>query len=517
MKFLFFLSILLVLPGYSQDKKTAEKQFDSLLKVKTDNFQQKIETYKEALKKAENLGELELSYLITRRLGRTYKRIGLDLMSLNHYQRAMVIAKEVNDLEFIQESEFNLGREYIDIEKYANAEELFFNGLERTKNDNKSSITYDESYYYHYLGYLYLNKKNLKLAKKYLDSSLFLIHDHPSRLSQIYDDYANFYRNKSKKDSSLYYQRKSYEIAKKISNQSSRRRTTKRSGVYFLQKESFPLRERIDILDYLLNTINKNSIDKYDLYIYNELSYSYSKLKNVKKRDSFKVIYDTLNSNYLRFKKIENKEIAELVSSLKEKEIILKNENVKKKRTIREKTNQIIIIAFIALGLCLFMYFVYRNYLKKKDDKLKNYIKDLISMSLDRRRNYNYLEGTLKSLKDIDLSDIKETSVKQDVLFLKSSLIRQVELNKDQETKIIGDPEKVDFNFMLDKIYPGLTISEKQLCGFIKIDLSYKEIAEQMNIRKKTLEMRIFRLRKKFGFSTIKDFKDKIKNIEGVN
>ena len=58
-----------------------------------------------------------------------------------------------------------------------------------------------------------------------------------------------------------------------------------------------------------------------------------------------------------------------------------------------------------------------------------------------------------------------------------------------------------DFLKRLGARYPHLTISDKKMCAYLKMDLSSKEIAPLLNLTVRSVEMTRYRLRKKLGLN----------------
>ena len=58
-----------------------------------------------------------------------------------------------------------------------------------------------------------------------------------------------------------------------------------------------------------------------------------------------------------------------------------------------------------------------------------------------------------------------------------------------------------DFLKRLGEKYPNLTINDKKMCTYLKMNLSSKEIAPLLNMTVRSIEMTRYRLRKKLGLS----------------
>lgn len=70
-----------------------------------------------------------------------------------------------------------------------------------------------------------------------------------------------------------------------------------------------------------------------------------------------------------------------------------------------------------------------------------------------------------------------------------------------------------DFLKVLSQRFPNLTVSDKKMCAYLKMDLSSKDIAPLLNMTVRSVEMTRYRLRKKLGLSreeSLTDFLQKI-------
>ena len=77
-----------------------------------------------------------------------------------------------------------------------------------------------------------------------------------------------------------------------------------------------------------------------------------------------------------------------------------------------------------------------------------------------------------------------------------------------------------DFLKVLSQRFPNLTVSDKKMCAYLKMDLSSKDIAPLLNMTVRSVEMTRYRLRKKLGLSreeSLTDFLQKMCNINNGN
>ena len=70
-----------------------------------------------------------------------------------------------------------------------------------------------------------------------------------------------------------------------------------------------------------------------------------------------------------------------------------------------------------------------------------------------------------------------------------------------------------DFLKRLGEQYPYLTVSDKKMCAYLKMDLSSKEIAPLLNLTVRSVEMTRYRLRKKLGLSREDNLSEFLQNF----
>lgn len=123
-----------------------------------------------------------------------------------------------------------------------------------------------------------------------------------------------------------------------------------------------------------------------------------------------------------------------------------------------------------------------------------NYI---TNMALDISRRNKFLAQLTKGLTKLERS-VPSESIRS-VRELKSLTSSHLRINEDLDN-IYKDVEELNIEFYqkLEQRYPELTPHERQLCGYIRLNLASKEIASIRNVSEKAIRMGRYRLRKKF-------------------
>lgn len=247
----------------------------------------------------------------------------------------------------------------------------------------------------------------------------------------------------------------------------------------------------------------------------------YNKLNNNKKSAFFLRKYIHLKDSLIQYDK-PNKDIIKALSksrvNLIKKDLILAKNNVdlmdaelriaKNKVKSENLKNRIYIIL---LGLILFIIlitFIHFKSREKKNKEIQHLENELISSELQHKKrdlnnvitNLNYkrkfideIQGKLKTLQNKDVSELSENI---------TLLIREFNAYKSADKSIAvlqTDIEKVNLYFFnkLSTRFPLLTNNEKELCGFILLNLSTKDIANIRNVSPNAIKKARQRIRKK--------------------
>lgn len=146
----------------------------------------------------------------------------------------------------------------------------------------------------------------------------------------------------------------------------------------------------------------------------------------------------------------------------------------------------------------------------KEKVTLKN--KELGSVALEITRKNEFLGQLKKSLTQLS------TSLSNDGAYKLKRTIRSIDQNMRSDNnwerfELYFDESHQDFIRKLKEKQPDLTKSSINLCAFLKLDLSSKEIASLMNISVSGVEKRRYRLRKKLDLDSDTNLKAYLENI----
>lgn len=203
-------------------------------------------------------------------------------------------------------------------------------------------------------------------------------------------------------------------------------------------------------------------------------------------------------------------------------------ETLKQEKKLNHLSN-FFIISLLMLALMVSSFFFVRNRMKRKlaESELRNQKlvaqqfrqelqgkqKDLTNLALEIARKNELFIKTNKTLLEIDLESLpaeQRRKLQQLIQFNTN----QLRINEDLEELLVNiEQVNTDFFEKLNKLAPELTPSEKQICAFLRLNLSNKEIASIRNISPKSVEMARYRLRKKLPIQTGDDIYQFIQSI----
>jgi DNA-binding CsgD family transcriptional regulator len=134
--------------------------------------------------------------------------------------------------------------------------------------------------------------------------------------------------------------------------------------------------------------------------------------------------------------------------------------------------------------------------LRHKSQELANSTMNLI------RKNEILLE-IMKEISGVH-NDVKSRLDTRLILSRLSKMERDIKQNIESDDNWKRFEENFDLayeNFLkrLGETYPELTVSDKKLCAYLKMDLSTKDIAPLLNMSIRSIETNRYRLRKKLG------------------
>lgn len=154
---------------------------------------------------------------------------------------------------------------------------------------------------------------------------------------------------------------------------------------------------------------------------------------------------------------------------------------------------------------------------QKLQYELRHKSQDLASSTMNLIRKNEILLEINRNLDKISTDVIEKTDALAIVRF-----IRKMQENLSNNIQHDNNWKKFQENFdlvyenylkRLGEQYPVLTVSDKKLCAYLKMDLSSKDIAPLLNMSFRSVEMSRYRLRKKINLDRDVNLTDFLQNF----
>lgn len=178
---------------------------------------------------------------------------------------------------------------------------------------------------------------------------------------------------------------------------------------------------------------------------------------------------------------------------------------------IRKPVDKIELLARVRSMLMLAEYFTWKNIAESKVEDLSREIQEQKIRELQMQLSYKNKEITSKAMFLLQKDELIDMAIEKltNIINSKSAdldekltfLIKELQLNKSdnrwKEFAIAFEQVHDDFYQRLKANYPYLTSNEKKLCGFIRLNMSTKDISAITMQSVKSIEVARSRLRHK--------------------
>lgn len=466
-----------------------------------------------AIKLNQSLKNTELSYKLHFQAGKVYFYIGLFDQVGYHWLKSLDISKDLADEKKIAKVYFNLSALYIAIkeydkaEKYLEASYTYFRNYKDTENYYSNILSI-----YNNKAIIFQNTYRVIEAENYFKSAIVYAKDKNLRdgLLTSLNSYASFLFNENR-----------FESAKKILlelQQLNKEEFNKQIEATLLiklariEKELNNQELAIKILYEGYSIANEtNSISLKREYT-NDIYLVQMDSGNSKEALEFKILNDSLT-------KAENREITsrnlerseyQIKFSEFEKEMANESKQTKSKNRITK--------AILFIVLCFVSIFLYKKIIKIRSLKQQKNTLEVEKQKL--AVNYSQINEKLEikdrlltynSIKQIRQKEILKNTIDQlkESPILTSDTKNKIKaINSELDKKVLWDDFDLRFNQInkdfyenLQNQFSDLTINEKRLCAFLRMEMSTKEIVNITGQSLRAVEIARTRLRKKLGLN----------------
>jgi transcriptional regulator len=402
--------------------------------------------------------------------------------SLPLLEKALIIAQKCNDIKEEARSILALAGYYFAIENYKKSLELNVIALKLSKQHNYVGGIANSNYQMARTHNLLKDfKKGLFHLKKAEQG--FLETQNLSALERVNFAYAVYYRKKGESQKAITYYSKTIDY-------------------------NLKLRDSSRLMNRFLGLSNSYGDSKdFEKAYYNYLNY-----KGLQKKINDKKQYGKLIELESRLK-YENEKRIDSIKFAQQKAL--------DEQKIKDKANTrflfFVIGSSVLLIIVFILYILYRQ--KAKEQAYQNILLNK-KVATKTEEIEELLKETMKHLssKEKLTSDLQKYSKEEDVLLLQS-IISDLKASKADDKKlslIKQNIQNINFEFIrvLKETHPNLTKTEIEVCSFIKMGLSRKEISEIRGTSDFAVKTMRNRIRKKIEIESSITLDEYLKSLQ---
>ena len=415
--------------------------------------------------------ELALA-VVYNNLGNVFRSIGNKNKAIENWEKAVLINLELNNHFDLAMNYGNLGVMYLETDSSTNALRYFKEAIRYAKKSDGIQLMAQN---YLNLGNTYKELENYLLAERFYDSAMIICSKHTI-------GYGVLLVNINSGDLSTL--QGNYEIAEQKLQDALR------------EAQNMKLKDEEKGIYLSLYKLYKAKGQFGKALTYNEKYHN---------------LNDSINANN------NSKVIQELIEKSekekRDKEIVVLNSHIKSAKQSR----MIIAISSLLLILALVMlvYFLisarrkaqYEKTLIEKENENLNLSKELAEQdltinALNLARTSEIINSINKRL--LVLKESASGEIKQSISAMIHSLQKESNSEPFQEFVVRFENQHQKFYSLLSQKYPQLSSAEIKLCGYLRMNMSTKDIAALTNRSIRTIETHRYNIRTKLGITTEK-------------
>lgn len=401
--------------------------------------------------------------------------------ALEAFNKALNIAKNINDSIRIAAAYSNIGMIYNDNDNQIKSREYFEKAYLITAKHGNQPFS---ARILHNIGETYKDEQNYEKAKEYFFKSLGII----ERINNQKD-----LAKTNRIIASIFYETKEYDKALKYL-----RTSEKHAANAKLDKQ---LVEIYNLMYQTFDTINQTD---------SALKYY------IKKTEIFDELRNTESS-----KRLENLQIKYETEKHKNEIELLKYENQKKK--LENTLLILLIVLIIIIAVFLIFVFINRNKALKKEQELIETKSNALQQKLEfKNRELTSNALSLAKLNEITANIAEKVSKAMPHSDKKgkeiiSSIIKELELN-------VNDSSWKEFEMRFENVYsgfykkikdinPDISPNELKICALLRLNLSTKDVAALTSRSPRTIDSVRFSIRKKLNLDSNENLNTFLSNL----
>lgn len=448
--------------------------------------------------------------------------------ALNYHIKSLKIRKQLNDSLLIGKSYHDFAKLFSAKREYDKAIYYIKKALPLCKTD---SIKYGGALR-NYGKFLYL-KKEYTNALKLLDSAALFFKKNPLNLADVNTIYSKIYRTQNKLNLSLHLLKENLNLYSKLEEMERKANIFIDMAIIYRKQKKYST--ALAYLDSAETYHKKNKNKKVVSNIFYERYQIFIQQKNHKKALNNYVTYKKYSDSVFTTEKIQKVTQLEINYENDKKEAIAKVTYAANKKQLEEvvKTQRVqkqlyaILLLLSILGI-ITLVIIYRNKQRINAEKMQKveletallnektvFLQYKINRLLaDHNMQSDFKDGLIKNIKSL-----KNKSSTKALINEYQSILIQLENQVKTETrttKISGAStlkDDVGFELKLAETYPQLTKSEREMCQFIFLNLSLKEIMNIKNTTLPSVKSTRYRIRKKMEVPKTIDLELFVQNL----
>jgi len=495
---------LLLIKNYSINNLSAQDYFDiTLFEFHRDSLFRAMEYARKGI----SIAKTENNYKILGNLynikGYIHLNFGTYIKSIDFFSQGEQIGKEHNLPKLIISADHGMGRVYNELGEYDKALEVLNRGLKLALSD---SSTRNASVFYNAIGVSLQHKNDFKGSLASFNKFLKMSLEKNDSLNILYA-YVNIgetYRLDSNYDVAVKYYYKAQSLNKFINDQQAEAAIYGNLSSIYSAKGEY--KKAISYLRKGINVCsNNNGLSSYLLIEYKTIIDDYVELSSFDSAYFFYKKYTSLHDSVYERDRIRT------INSLRVEYQIEESEAQAKILAQKLRNRTIILISSILLSalIILLLILVYSRY-KLKTKVLKEEAKalnltideknrELVTRVMAQNQQEEMYESISKALLALE-KDNDPTELHRHLKTIKDNISSKKKTGMGWESfKMHFENVHPDFFEKLLKKSDSLTQNDLRLCGYIKLNLSTKDIANILNVSDRTIQTSRYRIKKKLN------------------
>ncbi len=381
------------------------------------DFSDALDYYKRSLGMFIALDDPKRQSLSYNNLGSVYFRLGMYDESMSNFLNSLSIREEIND-PLLHSTLNNLGNIYVRLNDYEKALEMYQQSLEykRKANINTQSTLNN-------IGHIYIKLNDYETALRFLSEALKINEENndEKRIATSLNNIAIVYEEEGKLDEALYNYQKALNLKQKVGDTYGYANTSKNLANIFLIKKDYKQSEIY--LQESLDTAKKIKARDIIKDVYELMSIRYSEINDYQNAYIYKKystsIGDSLFNEETSDKIAQYRTNFTIEKTLREKEILIKDNQIYKLQQERDKSWKFTLLLLILL-LIMIAVFLFYSYNKKRnlyqlleeaneklEDMVDNRTIELVATNENLRKEIKVRKETSNKLKSsLDEKDV---------------------------------------------------------------------------------------------------------------